>query len=101
MVSQGTSQRYEDSLAAPLPARESARSPEEQVLGAHAPAEIPEYAEEPQFPCPHCGRTFREKVLARHVGKCVKINRDRKVFDAVAHAIPQEAMKAKVSSEKA
>jgi hypothetical protein len=54
------------------------------------PYDVPD---EPQLPCPHCGRTFREKALQRHVGKCLKINKERKQFNAVAQALPAEAVK--------
>ncbi|CAE8617159.1 unnamed protein product [Polarella glacialis] len=55
---------------------------------------------EPLEPCPHCARTFRSKVLQRHMGICVKIfQKQRKTFDAVAHGVSDEAKKAKVSHE--
>jgi len=98
----------------PLPTRSSTRqqpppggstSVEELPLntgqpGSQLPFETADATEEPQLPCPHCGRTFREKVLNRHVGVCLKVNRERSAFNAVAHAIPQEAVKAKEHSEK-
>jgi len=55
---------------------------------------------ESQLPCPHCGRTFREKALQRHIGVCVKINRERKVFNTMQHALPAEAVQAHKQAEK-
>lgn len=58
------------------------------------------FTDEPQLPCPHCGRTFREKILQRHVGTCLKINKERKKFNALSQALPSEAVKIHKEIEK-
>eukprot|EP00913_Durusdinium_trenchii_P023148 g21729.t1 len=56
---------------------------------------------EPMAPCSHCGRSFRQSALARHVGICQKVFQEkRKVFNAVKHAMPDEAVKAKKAHER-
>lgn len=70
------------------------------VLGV-AGIEVPEDTlEEPLLPCPHCGRTFREKVLQRHVGTCLSVSKPRKQFNALQHALPVEAIKLHKQAEK-
>jgi len=55
--------------------------------------------DEPLEACPHCSRTFRAKVLARHVGICEKVFiQKRAAFDA--GVVPAEAQKAKRAAEK-
>ncbi|CAE8657168.1 unnamed protein product [Polarella glacialis] len=82
----------------PLPARAA-------IAVSNTPKQAPgpddDGDSEPLEPCPHCARTFRSKVLQRHMGICVKIfQKQRKTFDAVAHGVSDEAKKAKVSHER-
>eukprot|EP01059_Diplonema_ambulator_P008115 TRINITY_DN17637_c0_g1_i1.p1 TRINITY_DN17637_c0_g1~~TRINITY_DN17637_c0_g1_i1.p1 ORF type:complete len:528 (+),score=89.09 TRINITY_DN17637_c0_g1_i1:36-1586(+) len=47
-------------------------------------------AEEPQYPCSQCGRSFRQAVLVRHQKTCGH-QRQRKVFDASkSREIPEQ-----------
>lgn len=56
---------------------------------------------EAMMPCPHCQRSFRQSALERHVGICQKVFQEkRKVFNAVKHAVPVEALKAKKAQER-
>eukprot|EP00929_Paragymnodinium_shiwhaense_P076692 TRINITY_DN39475_c0_g1_i1.p1 TRINITY_DN39475_c0_g1~~TRINITY_DN39475_c0_g1_i1.p1 ORF type:complete len:589 (+),score=142.56 TRINITY_DN39475_c0_g1_i1:60-1826(+) len=56
---------------------------------------------EPLEPCQSCGRSFRLKALERHMKICNKVFCEkRKVFDATAQAVPQEAVKAKKVHER-
>eukprot|EP00747_Dinoflagellata_sp_TGD_P218769 gnl/TRDRNA2_/TRDRNA2_90971_c0_seq1.p1 gnl/TRDRNA2_/TRDRNA2_90971_c0~~gnl/TRDRNA2_/TRDRNA2_90971_c0_seq1.p1 ORF type:complete len:446 (+),score=111.30 gnl/TRDRNA2_/TRDRNA2_90971_c0_seq1:81-1340(+) len=53
-------------------------------------------------PCSHCGRTFRQEALVRHEALCVKVfQKKRKEFNALAHAVPEEALQVKKEEMRA
>lgn len=55
--------------------------------------------DEPQEPCPHCNRTFRLKILEKHVKNCQKVFMEkRKAFDV--GAVSAEAAKLKAEHER-
>eukprot|EP00931_Biecheleriopsis_adriatica_P053741 TRINITY_DN31531_c0_g1_i2.p1 TRINITY_DN31531_c0_g1~~TRINITY_DN31531_c0_g1_i2.p1 ORF type:complete len:596 (+),score=115.81 TRINITY_DN31531_c0_g1_i2:87-1874(+) len=93
----------------PLPARQAQQGAVERppsppipaVAAAQAQAPPEEQETEPLEPCPHCGRTFRMKALQRHMTICQKVFQEkRKAFDAVAQAVPTEAVKAKKTHDR-
>lgn len=56
--------------------------------------------DEPQEACPHCNRTFRLKVLEKHLKICQKVFMEkRKAFDA--GIVPAEAAKLKAEHDRA
>lgn len=84
----------------PLPAR-GQEGPSMASMAMPMPPFADEGPTEPMMPCPHCQRSFRQSALERHVGICQKVFQEkRKVFNAVKHAVPVEAMKAKKAQER-
>jgi len=104
LPAQAKQQAYRPS-SPPLPvaAKAEDRPPSPPIAAAASQAEpfSEDVDSEPLDACPHCARTFRRKVLERHIGICQKVFMEkRKAFDAVANAIPQEAVKAKKVQER-
>lgn len=64
------------------------RAAEEVAERAMALAEA---EQEPLRPCPHCGRSFKQEALERHVGICQKVfQQKRKVYNTTEHRLPDE-----------
>ncbi|KAJ3043855.1 Zinc finger C2HC domain-containing protein 1A [Rhizophlyctis rosea] len=69
--------------------------------------DVPPYqAEEPRYPCPLCGRKFMaEDRLEKHANACNKLQKQRKVFDAIkartkGTELEQYVVRAKIEKEK-
>lgn len=72
------------------------RAAAQDPLANQGPAEEDD---EPQEACPHCSRTFKIKILDRHLKICQKVFMEkRKAF--VPDAIPAEAAKLKAEHDR-
>lgn len=100
----------------PPVAEERPASPTLKGLGAVAPSQLAAKAaelavEDPEangaddgdlVPCQHCGRKFKEDVLAKHENICVKVfQKKRKVYNPTEHRLPDDPALAEVKRKAA